>query len=60
MICPHCKRPLRWQISASIKKKVKKLAAKGYTHKDISQILGGIVSPTSVGRIIKEKEDKAP
>lgn len=54
MICPHCKKPISYNISDSQKNKIRGLNKKGYSLRDIQQLTG--VSFSTVGRILRTSQ----
>lgn len=59
MICPHCKKPISYEISQTVKERVKKMKMDGYSVRDIAAILtseGIKISFATVSRIGRIKE----
>lgn len=58
MICPHCKKPVSRTISEADKAKAKQLLQAGYSMRDISVLLEGRISFSSVSRLM-QKQNKS-
>lgn len=57
MICPHCKKPIKWEKEEEVRKEVIELHKKGYSLRDIERLMtdkGLQVSFATAGRIIRK------
>lgn len=58
MICPHCNKPIIRNVDAIVRASIVDLMDKGYSTRDVSQLLGGKVSFSTVSRIWKAEKKK--
>lgn len=61
MICPHCKKSLKWFISDAVKKRILSLGKQLHSTREIERILlteGHRVSYVTVSRVLKEERGK--
>jgi cytochrome c-type biogenesis protein CcmH/NrfF len=59
MICPHCKKPIDYKISAAVRDRVRAMVAEGYSVRDVAAILtaeGYKISFATVSRISRETQ----
>lgn len=58
MICPHCNKPVPRGLTPEAKRKAIELSKEGYSTRDIQSILGGVISFSSVARLLKLEKSK--
>lgn len=62
MICPHCKKPVQWNVTDEAIKRAKKLQRDGYSLRDIAALLtqeGYQVSFSSIARHLRRLKKNA-
>jgi len=53
MICPHCRKPIKFFLSDKQKKEIIKLSKKGYSLRDIEHLTG--TSYSTAGRVLRQE-----
>lgn len=54
MICPHCRKPINKRATPAQKKEMLRLSKEGYSCRDIASFMGGLVSFSTVSRVLRD------